>query len=96
MSYNNTNRLALWGNDKREKATHPHLTGSGETNQEVWVSAWFSDEIADEDRKMLAMILKRYNSKKPFISISLRAKETGSHQKPTSQGPDEFGDDIPF
>jgi len=51
MSYDNTNRLALWANDKREKATHPHLSGSGETNQEVWVSAWFSDEINDDDKK---------------------------------------------
>lgn len=93
--YDNSNRIALWMNDKREKATHPHLRGSGETDKEVWASAWLSDEISDEDKKALQGILKRYDSKKPFISISLQAKDQqGGSQSPAPA--DDFDDTIPF
>jgi hypothetical protein len=96
MSYDNSNRLALWFNDRREKQTQPHLRGQGEAGGYVWVSAWFSDEIADEDKKLLMQIVKRYSSKKPFISISLTPKV---HQAPApvdAPAGGDFDDDIPF
>lgn len=87
MSYDNSNRVALWFNDKREKATHPHLKGQGERIGELWASAWFDKEMDPEDAKALMGIIKRHNasSKKPFLSISLQPKE--SHTKP--------GEDVP-
>jgi hypothetical protein len=92
--YDNSNRLALWQNDKREKATHPHLRGSGETDKPVWVSAWFSQDISDEDKKVLQGVLSRYDSKKPFISISIQDKDGQS--KPASNNFDDDLDSIPF
>lgn len=105
---NNSNRIALWFNDKREKQSQPHLRGQGEVSGDFWASAWFSDEISDDDKRMLAAILKRYNSKKPFISISLQVKQNQGQQAAQQQSvqqaapvprggiaPD-FDDDIPF
>lgn len=98
MTYDNTNRLALWLNDKREKATHPHLKGQGETTSQVWVSAWFSDEISEDDKKALMGILKRYQSKKPFLSISMTPKENKPQSAPEPRPIDDFDQDdtIPF
>lgn len=112
MNYNNTNRLALWSNNDRKKQSHPHLTGKGETIEPVYASAWFSDDISDADKKLLQGILARYESKKPFISVSLKSVAEASHGArqavtPASQyglNPgqqqtppiDTFDDDIPF
>ena len=100
MEHNNSNRLALWFNDKRETQTHPHLKGTGEASGTgVWVSAWFSSDIAPDDAKALMAIVKRYqaNSRAPFISISLKVKEGGGKVL-TEKQIDAAGeeDDIPF
>lgn len=103
MTYDNSNRLAVWPNTKRKDQKHPHLSGQGETDREVWVSAWFSDEINDADKKALAGILKRYSSKKPFISVSIKPKQEDGKQAAQPggigqpQGFDNYpDDDIPF
>jgi len=81
---NNDNRLAVWRNDKREKSTHPHLKGNGSVNgQEFWVSAWVSGDVSEDDRRLLADILRRYESKKPFISISVQPKEARQERAQT-------------
>jgi hypothetical protein len=104
-NYDNSNRIALWLNDKREKQTHPHLKGQGETSEAVYASAWFSDDISDDDKKALQAILKRYTSKKPFISVSLKsraeasqgAREAAQSSPPTTNsGFDDDFDDILF
>lgn len=93
----NTNRLALWFNDKREKPTQPHLRGKGElATGSMWASAWFSQDINEADRKVLMGILSRYDSKKPFLSISLSEPK---QKQNTSQGQEPAGgdfDDDPF
>ena len=39
--FDNTNRGAIWPNDRREKETHPHFTGTLNVDgKEYWVSAW--------------------------------------------------------
>ena len=96
MSHDNSNRLALWKNDKREKATHPHLKGKGETTQHVWVSAWFSPDLSDDDKRLLKGILERYQSKKPFLSISITPQENMSQKPAQTAHTDDFDDDIPF
>ncbi len=70
-----SNRIALWKNDKRKETTHPHLSGSGDINGQYWVSAWFSKDIAADDKLLLSAILNRYDSKAPFISISVKPKQ---------------------
>lgn len=101
MSYENTNRLALWFNDRRDKTTSPHLKGQGDTNVPVWVNAWFSQDISDEDKQLLMGILKRYNSKKPFLSITIKPKGSQTAQaRQAAQGKqqldnDFYDDDLP-
>ncbi len=97
MDYDNSNRIALWMNDKRQEQKHPHLKGSGETDQPVWASAWFSKDIDDGDKKALMGILKRYSSKKPFITISLQVKEQqGYESQPGERGFDDEDESTPF
>jgi hypothetical protein len=89
MQYDNSNRGALWKNDRRDKETHPQLKGS--TNvvcphcnkaTDYWTSAWTSSE----------------GGKKPLVSISLQAKD-GVVNVPAPKSPDvveTFEDDIPW
>ena len=49
---NNTG--AIWKNERREKDTHPHFTGSAIIEGvEYWVSAWKRDEHAKENSPAL-------------------------------------------
>jgi len=95
MSYDNTNRGQLWGNDKKEKDTHPDFKGSiNVEGKEYWLSAW--------KRKPDA------NPKAPALSFSIQSKDE-AYQKaenavnapqapevPYNQGGGSFDDDIPF
>lgn len=91
----NSNRLALWFNDKREKQTHPHLKGQGETDSPVWVSAWFDKDMDPMDAKALMGIIKRHkaSTNKPLLSISIQAKEEKRTSKPAAV---DYDDDLPF
>ena len=84
MSYDNSNRLALWLNKKREQQTHPHINGSGETNEPVFVSGWFAQDIDPDDAKALMGIIKRHaeSSSKPFLSISIKSKNQSNGGAP--------------
>ena len=104
--YDNKGRFGIWKNRDRKEATHPHLAGQGESldGSGCWVSAWFSGDIGDDDRKLLQEIVDRHsaNSKRPFISVSIKAKESGANKayaaingSPEPAG-DSYDDDIPF
>ncbi|MCP5101369.1 MAG: hypothetical protein GY943_37965 [Chloroflexi bacterium] len=97
--YDNSNRGAIWGNTKKETASHPDLKGEinatgehvcehcGKTTTSVldfWVSAW--------KRKPDA------NPKAPALSMSLTAKDTQQQQAPAPAPTQDSGldDDIPF
>lgn len=95
--YDNSNRLSLWLNNKREKQTHPHLKGEGETDVRVWASAWFSNDLPEEDKRALVEIIKRHNiaSKRPFLTVSMQPKDfQGKPPQQSDQHNDH--DDIPF
>lgn len=98
--YDNSNRISLWLNDRREKATQPILTGNGETNEPVWANAWFDKELPDSDKRTLMDILKRHNqtTKRPFISISLKAKREPQAPAAEPAAAGGFEDDlgVPF
>lgn len=82
MSYDNTNRGQIWGNDRKESDRHPDYKGSlNVEGKEYWVSAW--------KRKPDA------NPKAPALSFSIQPKE---NQQPAQQQPggESFEDDIPF
>jgi len=81
MEYDNTNRGAIWKNDKKETEKHPDFTGSlNVEGVEYWVSAWKRKPGGSE--------------KAPALSFNIKLKEEA--QKPNQSVEPEFDDDIPF
>lgn len=81
MSYDNTNRGAIWPNDRmREGKQDPQFTGSlNVEGREYWVKAWRKKPDAKEGA--------------PSLSFVIDPKD---EQKAPNPGPDDFDDDIPF
>lgn len=101
MPYDNKGRLALWRNKDRKEQTHPHLAGQGEdlNGNTLWVSAWFSKDLAAGDKAILADMVARYEgtSQKPFINIVVKPKEQAAAQPGNgyeNESPDD--EDVPF
>ena len=85
--YDNNNRGAIWGNDKKQSDTHPDFKGQAEIGGvEYWVSGW--------KRKAGA------GANSPALSFSFQPKEQQQAPAPQAQpqpvpaGFDES--DIPF
>lgn len=97
QEYDNTNRGALFINNRKDRDSHPDYTGTLNVNgEEFWISGW-----------------KKQGRSGTFLSISVKPKEvkdgfmdqkpTGSAGAPASPsapppggGGDDFEDDIPF
>ena len=87
MQYDDSNRGALFKNDKKTSDNHPDYKGQANVNgSDCWVSAW----------------IKTDKTGKKYMSLSFQAKEakqespkprTGGGSRPTR---DEFVDDAPF
>ncbi len=88
MSYDNTNKGALWGNREKKKDTHPDFKGSLNVNGvEYWVSAW----RRGEDSKPNAPALKL------SIEPKQKAVAKSADQVVMQPEPSAFPDDeIPF
>ena len=84
--HDNTNRGAIWRNEKKEKDTHPDFTGSLDVDGvQYWVSAWKRKEDA--------------GPKSPALSFSVKPKEEAQAPQRTGGGNARGGqpdDDIPF
>ena len=88
--YDNTNRGILSRNERKEKDTHPDLSGTINVDGvEYWLSGWS----------------KKSKAGKPFFSLSIKPKEAREERqeraKPVAQNDlpyrGEFqDDDIPF
>jgi hypothetical protein len=86
----NTNRGAIWKNEKKEKDTHPDFTGSLNVDGvEYWVNAWRRKEDA--------------SPKSPAMSFTVRPKDAQpmSQQAPKrdpriTSGRSDMNDEIPF
>lgn len=83
-NYDNTNTGAIFKNDKRQKETQPHATGSVNIEGvEYWVSAW----------------TKTSQSGNKFQSLAFTKKEGQVIKTTTSPQPApeiDMDDDLPF
>lgn len=85
MQYDNTNRGALYKNDRKENEKHPDYSGSINVDgKDFWLSAWIKEGKGGK-----------------FFSMSVRPKEDKgrSQAKPTpkSRGVEpDFDEDLPF
>ena len=84
MEYDNTNRGAIFRNDKKESEKHPDMTGSLNVGgTEYYVSAW--TKVSKKGSK--------------FLSLSVKAKDAVAApaiQKAKEIVEEDFEDDIPF
>ena len=82
MGYDNTNKGALFKNDKRQTESHPEYKGSINVGgEEYWLSAW----------------VKTSKTGSKFFSLSVQAKNTKAVPQPRAAAPiDDFDDPIPF
>ena len=81
--YDDTNRGALFKNDKKESETHPDYKGSINVDgTEYWLSSWLNKSKAGAT----------------YMSLSVKPKnEDAEPARPKAQKPaPNAGDDIPF
>jgi hypothetical protein len=75
--YDNTNRGALFKNDKKESERHADYRGSINVNgQEFWLDAW----------------LKTSKAGKKFMSLSVKPKMAREHQGASDNPPARYAD----
>ena len=98
--FDNTNRGAIWRNDKKTTEKHPDVTGSiNVEGVDYWLSGWTKAQDA--------------TAKAPIMKFAITRKDQQVQQKPQAAGageqflddvarktespaPDDFMDDIPF
>lgn len=72
MTYDNTNRGALFKNDRKEKPTHPDYRGTVNVGgKEFWIDAWIKD-----------------GKKGKFMSLSIKPKEGTFREAPKTPARD--------
>lgn len=82
MSYDNTNSGVLFKNKRKEKDSHPDITGSANVDgKEYWVSVWVKEKNGER-----------------FQSMSFRPKDEKAAPKPAAkpQAAPQLDDEIPF
>lgn len=85
MSYDNTNRFAVWPNkNRRQGKNDPHWTGTINIDgREYWMNAWKKKDDAPENA--------------PSVSGSVKPKDGQPQAAPDPQlAHPGFDDDIPF
>lgn len=95
--YDNTNRGALFKNDRKQQDNHPDYTGSINVGGvEYWLSAWLKD---GNKGKFFSMSVKPKDDQPRQAPISQRAQATIRKPDPISSGrslKEDMDDDIPF
>ena len=81
MAYDNTNTFILSKNKRKEKETHPNLSGSINIDGvEYWLSGWTKEKNGEK-----------------YINGTVKRKEAKPEKRPEPQTESpEFDDDIPF
>ena len=85
----NTNRGAIWKNEKKEKDTHPDFTGSINVDGvEYWVNAWRRKDDAGPKAPALSFTVRPKDAAPQSISQRAMPKRPAVH--------DDMDDSIPF
>lgn len=92
MSYDNTNRGAIWGNQRKDQDSHPDFTGSiNVEGVEYFLDAWKRKPDAADNAPSLSFRVKR-KDKQP-------SNEGGMYEGGGGESPpagDDLDDSIPF
>jgi hypothetical protein len=98
MTYDNTNRGAIWKNDDKREDNHPDFKGSiNVEGVEYWVSAWKRKEGAAAKAPALSFSIKPKDEQpRREPSISQRATPRGPAKRSIIPDDDMDGDSIPF
>jgi uncharacterized protein (DUF736 family) len=81
MDFDNTNRGALFKNDRKETDKHPDYKGTiNVAEDDYWLSAW----------------LKKDKNGKTYMSLSVQPKTPSQSAPAEAPAAVEFDDEIPF
>lgn len=91
MSYDNTNRIALWTNENKQKDTHPDYTGSLNVDGvEYFVDVWDRKQDAKETAPLFSGTVKKKD-------VQPGTNEKPAEKKQPEQRTQDLDDsDIPF
>lgn len=94
--HDNTNRGAVWRNEKRDKDSHPDFTGSLNVDGvEYWVSAWKRKLGAAAKAPALSFSIKPREDQQRPAAASPRAPTKWPDPISSGRGAD-LDDDVPF
>lgn len=89
-TYDNTNRGALFKNDRKEQQTHPDYKGSLNVGGvDYWVSSWIKEGAKG---KFMSLSITPKEAQAPAPAPRPQAKSTA----PVSSGFDDMDSDVPF
>ena len=99
-NHDNTNRGAIWNNDKKTTEKHPDLTGTLDVEGvQYWVSAWKKATGGNPKAPVLSFSVKRKDSMAPADLDTSRPTAAPRQEKPVegeSGAPGDDFDSIPF
>ena len=93
--YDNTNRGALFKNDRKETDKHPDYSGSINVGgHDYWLSAWIKE---GRNGKFMSLSVKQKDARRVEESISQRAVAGIRKPDPISSGKrNDMDDEVPF
>ncbi len=90
-NYDNNDQIAIWGNDKRQKDTHPHFKGKGTIDGvDYYVSAWKRSEDSNPNAPALKLSLTKVSDVKDQSVNNIKNEMASAPQSGIKD------DDIPF